>query len=459
MLHQKAFCALALLCFSSVAAALEVGFESLITANASDNIGGANTGEEEQGQLGYIQLGVFGSQAGTRVRGAFSGEISTSKQLDDPDDNFTTITQFVGAAEVQVTPRAFTWYIGDILGSVRSDDGFQSFDETDDARRNVFVTGPEFRYELDSFSRVNARFLYVNQTQDDEQLEALFNSTASWSFDTDNGNTLGFNFSNVYTDNPEENLEGDFNRFSLVAAWNRTRGRNTYEASLGGTRYDTKEESLNGVNARLAYIRQLGPQTTFRVAFTQDLRDQTLSTVESLIAEGTGTESDGDGFFDESRLDARYSFTSSVTTFDIGASGGLSDFRLVADDAGLTNEGDTEDRINLSAYANFSYVFSPRTRVNTSINYTHQDYQNIVDSSQSVLGTVQLVRRLSRSFEVQLGYRGYLSQGEVTQNTLDPNSAVEDIDVLENRVTIGLRWAPPTRASKDLTVELKSLLQ
>ncbi len=459
MLHQKALVALALVFFSSAVTALDIGFESLLSVNASDNVGGANAGLEQEGQLGYVQFGVFGEQKGTRVRGAFSGELISQKQLDDEDDDFSAITQFIGAAEAQITPRAFSWYVGDILGSVRADDGLQSIDELSDARRNVFVTGPRFNYELDSFSRVNARFLYVNQSEDDRTLETLYNTTADWSFDTDRGNTWGLSFGNIYTDNPEENLEGDFNRLSLAATWARTRGRNTYEALLGGTRYDTEEESLNGLNARLALTRQLGPQTDFRISFTQDLRDQTLNTVDSLLTDGSATASDGDGFFDESRLDMRYAFASSATVFDIGAYAGLSDFRLLADNTGFSDAGDAEDRVNMGVSVNYGYIFSPRTRLTSTLSLEQQDYQNRDDYTQSALGTVQVIRRLSRSFEFQVGYRVNVSQGERTRLLGDASELPENIDVVENRVTLGLRWAPPTRASKDLTIEMKSLLQ
>jgi len=457
--YQKAFCALALLCFTSSATALDVGFESIFTANASDNVGGANAGLEEEGQLGYAQFGVFGEQKGTRARGAFSGEIVSQRRLDDPDDEFSAVTQFLGAVDFQITPRSFSWYIGDVLGSVRADDGLQSIDTLVDSRRNVFVTGPSFVYELDSFSRVNARLLYVNQSQDEETLETLFVSNADWSFDTDRGNTWGMALSNTFTDNPEENLEGDFNRLSIVGTWSRTRGRNTYDVRLGGTQFDTDEESINGASALFSFARQLGPQTEFRISFSQDLRDQTLNTVESLIATGTGRQADTEGFFDESRVDVRYAFTSSVTTFDIGVSAGLSDFRLVADENGFSSNGDEEDRVNFGASANYSYVFSPRTRFISTLSLEQQDFDNTEENSQSALATVQLVRRLSRSFELQLGYRLNVSQGDELINFAEFNGPLEEIDVVENRATIGLRWAPPTRASKDLTVELKSLIR
>ncbi len=455
MLFRYTVCAFALLFISSSVAALEVGFESQVLVSASDNVDGSNQGEEIEGQVGNIQFGVFGEQKGTRVTGGFAGEIYSRRRLDDPDDSFSAITQFLGAAEIQVTPRSFSWYVGDILGSVRDDEGIQSIDNSNDEQRNVFITGPQFIYELDSFSRVNANFYYVNQSQDDTQLESFFNTNANWSVDTDSGNTWGAALTNVFTDNPNDTVEGDFNRFSLAGTWSRSRARNTYNVRLGGTRYDTADESLNGANAQFSIERQLGAQSVFGVAITRDLRDESLSLVETLIDSGTGALSDRDGFFDETRLDLNYAVTTAETAVDLYAGVGKSEFRLLADDTGFVEAAaDLEDRTTFSAGSSLSHDFTNRTRMNASVSFTKQDFDNRPDTTQSVLGEAQLIYRISRSFEAQLGYRVNVAEGERTRS-----GALEEIDSIENRATIGLRWAPPTRATKDLTIQLKSLLQ
>lgn len=458
MLYRNIFCALALLCFTGPATALEIGFDSLLSVNVSDNVGGANAGGEIEGQIGYAQFGVFGEQKGTTLRGAFSGELYSQRQLDDPNDEFSAVTQFLGAAEWDITPRTFSWYVGDILGGVRADNALQTLDDLDNIRRNVFVTGPSFVYELDTFSRVNARVLYVNQTQNNVQLETLYNSSASWEFDTDSGNTWGFQFGDIYTDNPEDNLEGDFNRLSLAGYWRRDRGRIAYEVQLGGTRYTTEEESLNGANVQFIFNRQLGPQTSFSVSLTRDLRDQTLTTIETLIAEGTGIAPDGDGFFDETRLDVTYGWSSTDTSFGFSIGAGQSDFRLLTDNAGSIDAGDTEDRNNYYASATLARAFTSRIRVATALSFENQDFINLVDNNQSLQGTVDVIYQLSRSFELQAGYRGNLSEGERTSN-LVAAGGLEKIDITENGIIFSVNWAPPTRASKDLTIELKSLLQ
>lgn len=452
-MHRNVFCALALLCFSGSALALEIGFEGLLSVSASDNVAGANAGDELEGQVGYGQFGVFGEQKGTKLRGAFAGELYSRRQLDDPDDEFNAITQFLGAAEWDITPRAFSWYVGNILGGVRADDAIQPIDDLTNTRRNVFVTGPRFVYELDSFSRVNARVLYVNQTQNDAELESLINSSASWEFDTDLGNTYGLVFGNIYTDSPEESIDGDFNRFSLTGLWKRNRGRYTYEAQLGGTRYDTDIESLDGANVRLAFSRKLGLQTSFSIGLTRDLRDENLTTIETLFANGTGVSISGDGFFDETRLDLSYNFGSPSTTFAANVGASQSDFRLLADNAGLVVNSNIEDRKNVYASTSISHAFTARTSFTTTLSFENQDFVNRPDRNQSLLGSMQLTYKLGRSFEVQAGYRATVSE---VINTEEP---LELIDITENRLIFGLRWAPPTRASQDLTIELKSLLQ
>ncbi len=455
MLNRIAYCAFALLGISGVAHALEIGFEGTLSLEASDNITTEDVGAEEDGQTAIGRLSIFGDQSGTKVRGGFIGEVSSERVISDPDSNYTGFTQFIGAAEFQVTPRSFTWYLGDVLGTVSDEDGVQDIDNFADERRNVFVTGPRFTYNIDSFSTVDMRFLYVLQTQDDVTLEQLFNTTASWSVDTSTGNTWGLSLSNIYTDNPETNLEGDFNRLSLSGTWNRERGRNRYDASFGGTRYDTETDSLNGLNARFSYRRQLSTATRFGITLSRDLTDQTLNVVEDLFSQGTARLADGDGFFDDTRLDVSYEISSPSTSLDFVAGIAYADFRLLADSTGFTDSGDREDRTNANAGVLFAHSFSSRTRFGAGLSYSQQDFINRDENAQSVLADLSIAQRLSRSFEISLAYRGVVADG----SRIGLDGSLEDFEIVENRATINLVWAPPTRASKDLAFELSSLLR
>ncbi len=456
MLHRNLIVCVFLFFIPGIAAALEIGFEGFATVSASDNVTGENAGSEIEGQIGTTQFGVFGEQKGRVFTGAFAGDLFSQGQLDDPDEDFAAITQFLGAAEINITPRSFSWYIGDILGGVRANDALQPIDDLQNTRRNVFVTGPQFVYDLDSFSRVNARLLYINQSEDDAELEQLYNATASWEVDTDSGNTFGFSFGDIFVDNPDDTLEEDSNRATLAAFWRRSRGTINYEAQLGGTNFSTDTESINGVNARFFLGRQMTPESNIAIELNRDLRDQTLSTIETLISEGTGLIPNGDGVFDETRIRVGYDFTESRSNFDVFVGASQSDFRLLTSAADATAVANLEDFRSYFAGSSYGRRLGTRWRAALSLGYEQQEFLNRDDNTSSVLGIAQFARQISRSFELDLGFRFSTNEGSITRAQGQP---LEDIDVTESRLTLGLRWAPPTRAGKDLTIELKSLLQ
>lgn len=453
--------------FPGAAWSLDLGFEGRLTLEHSDNIDGVNSPDEEDGQTAGVVLGVYGSQRSRAVNAAFTGEIDTRREISDDDSSFDTLTRFLGAAEFAITPRSWRWYVGDILGGVRADNGVQTIDDTDIDRRNVFVTGPSFEYDVEGRSRTRARLLYVNQTEDNDDLETLYTANASYERDTTPGSYLGIRAGNVFTDLPDESenpdirQEGDFNRSTVAAYANRARGFVELYGELGVTRYDADEESLNGLNAQLRAIRQLGPMTSVSISLSRDLNDQTLSTIESLIengSDGVGLRPEVAGFFEETRLDVGYSFQATDTSIDVGLGVAQIDYQLLGADSSLGLNADGEDQLQGFAYGSLSRRLSNRLRTELSFSYERQTYDNRNDEIDSILASAQLIYRLSRSFELEGGVVHDSASGLLTRFTTGA-ALEEDVDITENRVTIGLRWAPPSRADQDLTVELKSLLQ
>lgn len=446
--------------------ALDLGFEGLLSLESSDNIAGVNSPDEEDGQTAGALLGVYGEQRSRIVQAAFSGEIDTRRVISEEDSSFNTVTRFLGAAEFALTPRSWRWYVGDILGGVRNDNAVQTIDDTEIDRRNVFVTGPSFEYDVEGISRTRARALYVNQTEEDEVIESLYTFNFSHERETTPGSYYGLRLGDVYTDVPEDSdtvqaANGDFNRSSISVFGNRLRGFLELYGELGVTRYDTEDESLNGLNAELRATRTLGPQTAFTARLTRNLNDQTLSTVESLISGGgetVGLRPEIAGFFADTELTLEYSFQSSVNSIDVGVGVSELDYQLLASDPSLSLSADGEDQMQAFAFGSWSTRLSTRLRGELGVRYERQEYDNRRDETESVLAGAQLVYRLSRSFELEGSVVHDSATGLLTRFSTGVG-VEQDIDVTENRVTIGLRWAPPSRASRDLTVELKSLLQ
>jgi len=468
---------LLLLAATAPVQALELGFEAYAAVTASDNIGGDNSPNEEGGQIGEASIGVFGEQRTRRAQIAFEGEIDGRRRLDDEDQrDIDTVTRFLGAAEFALTPRALSWYVGDILGGVRLDDAIQPISDNVGTvrQRNVFITGPELDYELDPDTRLASRLLYINQSEEGDALETLWNANVDWRRETTPGSYFGFSLNDIYTDNVEARATAvgddtaggeapDFNRVSAAAYWNRVRGFTELYGQIGATRYDTDRDSLGGLNAVLRATRTLGPASALALELTRDLSDQTLSTVESLVEDGSGVQPEADGFFDETRLELTYALDAPRASVDLGVGVAKLDYRLLAGDDGVALQGVSEDQTQGYAYGFLSRPLTARLRGELGARYERQSYDDRDDESDSVLGSARLLYRIARSFVLEAGYLFDRAQGVRTRLVSDASGASvferEPIDVTENRVTLGIRWAPPSRANRDLTIELKSLLQ
>ncbi len=447
------------------ALALELGFEAGITFEATDNVENVGSEFEETGQIGFASIGIYGEQRGRIVQGAFTGEIETEKTLSDSDDDFDALTRFIGAVNVGITPQSVSWYFGDILGAVRADDANQSVDVSDLPRRNVFVTGPSVQFNTGSFSSADSRLLYVHQSDEEGELASLINFTASWRTETQRGNTFGVRFGDIYTDNPAltDNNPGvadaaDFNRLTSSVFWERERGRNSVSASLGATHYATDDDSLTGLNAGVSFTRLLGPQRSFTIALDRDLRDQNLDTIESLIADGSGEEPVANGVFEETRLALSYSLITDRSSIEVGAGLSMADYQALSGINSSVNIND-EDQLQPFVFGVWTRSYNPRLRSELSLNYEQLEYDNLRDESSSITLSAMMSYRLSRSFTAELGYvfdqiDGLRTRGADGISITNP----QDIDIVENSARVSLRWAPPSRASKALTIELKSLL-
>jgi hypothetical protein len=201
--------------------------------------------------------------------------------------------------------------------------------------------------------------------------------------------------------------------------------------------------------------------TTISASLGRDLNDQTLSTIESLIESGNdvvGVRPEAAGFYAETRLDLGYSFQSSLTSVDLGIGLSQLDYQLLAAASQAGLNVDSEDQVQFSAYGSLSRRLTSRLRGELNLSYERQDYDNRRDETDSILASAQLMYRLNTSFQLEAGLIHDTAAGVLTRFS-SGTGVEEDIDITENRITIGVRWAPPSRASRDLTVELKSLLR
>jgi len=449
------------LALSLHARALDLGLEATVKIESSDNIGSVNAGGEEVGQVGSVLLGVFGEQRSRRLQAGFAGDLETSLVVSDEDAEPTTLNNFYGAANLLLT-QSFSWYFGDVLGTIQTGPGLLSLNEEDTAsRRNVFVTGPSFNYEIDSYSTIDAQVLYFHQSEDARDLAQLLNSTFVWTQETDGGNAFGLNINNIYTDEPlspeGEDVDEDNNRFSASAFWERDRGRMSWYAAAGATRYDVNEAVINGANAEFRLLRRLSPVAELTFGLATDLTDENISTIDSLLDDGTGDAPEAAGVFQRHSASLIYSLASNTSAFETGIRAADSQYQLLSE-INTAVDPTLEDNFSVSVFGVGSRQITPRINLEFGLEFQTEQFDNREDESDSVLASAVASFQLSQSFQLSLGARTSRTEG-IDTRTLVNEDGSNKLDRIENRVSLELQWAPPSRAKQESVVQLKQLLR
>ncbi len=449
------------LAVSSPARSLDIGIEAELRLEASDNVDQIDDSVGDEGTVGFASFEVYGEQRGQFLRGGFLGELQTRQEFDTDDNDTSTVNNFFGGATLQLTP-SLSWYFGDVLGSVRVSDGIIPTEDDEIAvRRNVFVTGPTLNFEVDSRRRFNAELLYFNQSQDDIDLAQLFTAQADFSFDTSGGNTFGIALSDIYTDEPNEPVgelvADDNNRVSAALFWRRDRGRFSYSAEVGATRFDADGDAITGLNAAFRVSRQLSPVSSLVFAIGTDLSDQNISTIDSLLDDGAGTQTEAPGIFQSNIASIIYNFAGSRTTAQLGASVEDSAFRTLETLIDGTDPS-LEDSTIIALFGSLSRTFTRRLSLNAGLRYENEQFDNLDDESDSVAADITVDFRLTQSFIIGAGVRSSYSTGTNTREFISV-AADGNFDVTENRGVLLLRYAPPSRATREPVVQLRQLLR
>ena len=469
--------AVAALLFTGAAQSLEIGFEGFLSYEMRQNTDegstdGVNNFDEPlpDTDFGNGLIGVFGEQRSRLFSAGFSGELETQKNLTDDDAPYNTDSRFIGAGEFAITPRTLRWYFGDILTGIRNDDAVRLADDINEDTINVLVTGPSYQSEVEGVSSTSARLFYVHQSEDDEEVQSLYNFSVSHQRDTNAGSFYGVRFNDIYTavvENPDEDPalvdleDDDFNRMELSLFSSRIREFSEIYAEIGATRYTTENDTTEGLTAALNTTRTLGPRTTLSAGIEHSLNDQALNTIEALFVGGgddAGLQPEIDGIFAETRINVNYVYEKRNSALEFGLSVAKLDYRLLTGNAAESIDIDGEDQYQGVVNASFAKNYTNRLRGVFSLAYEQEEFINRTDHSEAMLVGADLIYTLTRSLDLEFSLTYDTGEGVTTQGTVD--DFIENIvDETETNATIGIRWVPPTRASRELTVEINSLLE
>lgn len=452
--------------------AVEVGFEGLVSYEMRQNTDEIDFADEPipDSEFGNGQIGVFGEHRSRSLNAGFSGEIEAEKNLTDDDDTYNTDTRFIGALDVAITPRTLRWYFGDVLSGTRNDDDILIADNINEDTINVFVTGPSYQSEIEGVSSTSARFFYVYQTEDNEPDRSLYNFSTSHQRETTVGSFYGVRFNDIYTaveDDPDLDPavvpldDEDFNRMTLTAFKNRAQQRSDLYGEIGVVRYTTDDDSVDGLTAELRATRRMGPRTTLTAGITHSLNDEVLNTIEALFrgdADNAGLQPEVDGIFAETRLDVAYSFEKRNSELEFGFSLAQLDYQLLTGgDATQRIVVDGEDRIQSTLNVTYAKNFTNRLSAVFGAVYELEEHQNREDNSDAYRVTADFAYTLTRSFNLEFSLAYDAAEALNTRGTVEDPELIM-IDETETSAIIGLRWVPITRASREMTIEISSLL-
>lgn len=453
--------------FPAVSVALEVGFESSLFAEISDtdNRAPERNGTGLNGTLGTFNFSLFGQEKSNRAEGGFSAEFRGERVLDEESDSGNaneTFTRFYGGLSVATPARFLDWYFGDVLAGVLAEDQLQSLDDNEGRQVNVFITGPEISTQVGVQKTLDMSFYYVNQSDDTENdLDTLYRLNADFTSVLSGGKLWGIRLNDVYTDKPDTAVNSeDFNRASGAVFVSRQRGVTTLDVELGATQYSSNGEDTDGLRFGLDWGRTLSNTQTLSFSLSHDLIDQTLGILQDLTTDQQARE-ETNGVAANTQVDIRYESIVGENSLFLGLGAINSDFQLASDESGFTSRNTRlRDNLSYGLRAGFSRNLSARTSVNLDASLQRQEYLNRPDEIDSLSVTGAFTFAINNRWAVELG-AGYLQEeGSTTtineiSGTLTPELALDEI---ETRVFLGLRWAPPTRASRDAGGVVRSFL-
>lgn len=451
----------------AVSVALEIGFESSLFAEISDTDNRVPEREQSgiDGTLGTFNFALFGQEQSDIADGGFMAELRAERIFENDNDTSNdneTFTRFYGGLSVATPLRSLNWYVGDVLAAVLDEDQLQSIDDNRNRQVNVFVTGPEISTQVGVQKTLDTSFYYVNQTDDtDNDLDTLYNLRANFTSLLAGGRSWGVRLSDIYTDKPDSALNSeDFNRASGALFIARQRSVTTLDVELGATQYYSNGEGTNGLRFGLDWSRLMSETQTLSLSVSHDLIDQTLGVLQELTT-GEQARDETDGVAENTAVNLRYESIAGVNSFVIGVGAVNSDFRLAADESGFTSRNTRlRDSVSYALTAGFSRDLTARTSINLDASLQRREFVNRPDEIDS-LGVIGAFRfDLNNRWAIELG-GGYLEETGVTTTINDVEGTVSqplELDEVDTRVFIGLRWAPPTRASRDAGGVVRSFL-
>ena len=415
-----------------------VGYDAEYRADYTDNLFQVDEGSDEKTEelTHNYRLGLFGNFSGSRAKTDFIANIEYKDHQDDNYDDEAQ-TSFIGASEIALTPRVFSWYIADALGYADTDTSL--VDNTRDADRvNYFITGPQARFQIGGDKNAGTSLYYTHHDREGEvddyqrgTFNGFFENTISsrslWGMEVDHTEML--------FDDASSRI--DYSHSELKAKYEYKTKADSFSIEAGGSLLNTDVEGADADTTGTAdviwdhlFTRRAG--VILRAGY--GLSDESVLSNTQLSDTGNFETDDENGLFYETSAGVTYYYKGVSTRVDFGIDGRSLDYIEEAqNETDLANDHDI-----YSVFTRFSRRFGQAVDMNLGLSAEQKEYKDIDFEEQLYIASLEGVYQFNRNLNLKAKAEYQSGEGN---RFLDDNS-IADRESEEYIYSIGLHWDP-----------------
>ena len=237
-----------------------------------------------------------------------NASVSVLNYKNDPSQDTTESDLILNTLWI-VTPSRFEWLVSDVYTQILLDP-LQSDTQSNRENINIFTTGPNFYWRLNSQHNINleARFqnTYLDSTDDDSD---RISTALAWVYRVNSSLSTSLNAEFGMLDYKNNTLS-DYTNNDLFVRVAYQRGRNIFAAEAGITSFDF--ETLDDIKGN-RYLLSLRNQRTINsdiyLEFSHDISDEATeisSDAQSALSGSTPPTSVGTDIFTQDNINIRY---------------------------------------------------------------------------------------------------------------------------------------------------------
>lgn len=375
-----------------------------------------------------LLLGFLIQEDGSRVSADITSLVDYKTYRDNTYSDETWY-YLNGRIDVTLRPSSLFWVFEDYYSQVERNSLIPGTPDNL-INTNVFSTGPDIYFRIDSLNRLHLENRYTDYRFDDTPTDSQRKSILlSWEYTASQNINLSTNVE--YHDASFKELdESDFSRTDFYFRVDGQQSRTSYQFDIGTTLIDrVTEEDVDGFLMNLILRNQFRQDSHFQLdasaQYTDTAQDLLSSNVQTTTSQVNlvGEQVSGDVFYDR-RVEMIYYLGSSINSYQLQLVYRDEDYEVLL-----------QDRLTRGVRIDHTYNYSRVATFNSFIQYQTYDNLNVDQLDKLTLAGLAMNYRLSRNFTMRLEYN-YNAQ----------ESTVSTFDYKENRMLVSLFYGRNPRS-------------